>query len=214
MPSNPTTKSNQTFVDLFSHTEVDMSELESIFQNDEESEELRHEFDANENSDGRSSSMATVGTDGRCSSVDLENPQCSRSRNKRRPPSADPSELLYELISTRKRNPVDFLPPSVPKDHLDHFFESLASTMRTFPALSVATLKLKMSQLVGEEEVSLAQQPQTAQIVYIQQPNEVFTNLIAENDSNETEQNNMPIVVSDSNVSPSERTTKNNDVLE
>lgn len=161
--------------------------------------------------------MATVSTDGRCSSVDSETPQ--RSRNKRRAASADPSELLYELISTRKSNPVDFLPSSVPKDHLDHFFDSLASTMRTFPALSVAKLKLKMNQLVGEEEVSLAQQTQTAQIVYIQQPNQAVmqgdaTNFIAEVNLNETESNNMPIELPDINALPTEQTTKINEVLE
>ena len=110
-------------------------------------------------------------TDGRSSSVDLETHQ-RNTRNKRRAPPADPTDLIYELISSRKPNPVDFLPStSVPKDHLDHFFESLASTMRTFPALSVAKFKLKMSQLVGEEEVSLAQQAQLTQIVYIQPEN-------------------------------------------
>lgn len=53
-------------------------------------------------------------------------------------------------------NPVDFLKPT-PKDHLDLFFESICSTMRTLPALSIAKLKMKISQLVYAEEFALAE---------------------------------------------------------
>ena len=76
--------------------------------------------------------------------------------------------------------------------------------MRTFPAL--VKLKLKMSQLVGEEEVSLAQQAQLTQIVYIQLPdqNDATNPTVRTNsNANATDQNILAIDASSSNVSPS-----------
>lgn len=166
--------SSEVYVDLFTQTEIDLttqSEIDSILQNDNEIQQFELgddiEVDLNEFTRDRSNSMTTTSTDGRSSSMTTGTDRCEsetpqRMRRKRRAPSADPTDLLYDLISNRKPNPVDFLPPNpTPKDHLDHFFESLASTMRTFPALSVATLKLKISQLVGEEEIALAKQAQS-----------------------------------------------------
>lgn len=195
--------SNQVYVDLLSEAgSLEQAELDTIFDNEPE---------LVGGSDGRPSSVTTIDTDGRTSTLtvstdglDLETPQ--RSRKKRRTPSSDPTtDLIYELISSRKPNPVDFLPTTtVPKDHLDHFFESLASTMRTFPALSVAKLKLKMLQLVGEEEVSLAQQRQSTQFVYFQAPNESlgeYTGMTTTT-QNETHPNALPMGQTVQNADP------------
>lgn len=40
-------------------------------------------------------------------------------------------------------------------DNLDVFFSSLANTMRTFPRVEIAKLKLEMSQMVGRKEIEL-----------------------------------------------------------
>lgn len=206
--------SNQANADLCSQIDLDHSELDFIFENVSV---------MNDATDGRPSTITTIDTDGRTSSMtactvgrpsslDFETPQCSR--NKRRAPSSDPmTDLLYELISTRKPNPVNFLQPKTkPKDHLDHFFESIASTMRTFPAISIAKLKLKISQLVGEEEVLLAQQEQLTQVVYIQTSNE--NNEIVQKFGTETNSNALPIdqTVQNSNNSPSKEATNNKDI--
>lgn len=56
-------------------------------------------------------------------------------------------------------SPVDFLvpKPQEPKDSLAYFFESIASTMRTFDPITIARLKLKISRMVGEEEIAAAE---------------------------------------------------------
>lgn len=84
--------------------------------------------------------------------------------------------------------------------------------MRTFPAISIAKLKLKISQLVGEEEVLLAQQEQLTQVVYIQTSNE--NNEIVQKFGTETNSNALPIdqTVQNSNNSPSKEATNNKDI--
>lgn len=41
------------------------------------------------------------------------------------------------------------------QDNLDVFFSSLANTMRTFPRIEIAKLKLEMSKMVGQKEIEL-----------------------------------------------------------
>lgn len=41
------------------------------------------------------------------------------------------------------------------KDNLEVFFSSLANTMRTFPKIEIAKLKLEMSKMVGQKEIEL-----------------------------------------------------------
>lgn len=40
-------------------------------------------------------------------------------------------------------------------DNLEMFFGSLANTMRTFPKIEIAKLKLEMSKMVGQKEIEL-----------------------------------------------------------
>lgn len=40
-------------------------------------------------------------------------------------------------------------------DNLEVFFSSLANTMRTFPKIEIAKLKLEMSKMVGQKEIEL-----------------------------------------------------------
>lgn len=69
------------------------------------------------------------------------------------------AELMREFMASRKPNSLEFLPPKPkPKEPLEIFFESIYSTVRTFPPKSIAKLKMKISQLVGEEEIALAEQ--------------------------------------------------------
>lgn len=77
---------------------------------------------------------------------------------------------------------MDFLPlkPSAPKDNLQQFFESIASTMRTFPPLSIAKIKLQISKMVGEEEVAIAERNAAVEIVYVENETEKLNEELAE----------------------------------
>lgn len=78
-------------------------------------------------------------------------------KGKKRAATPDATESLLRMLVNRKQpSALDFLPPK-PKDNLAQFFESIASTMRTLPPVSIARLKLKISQLVGEEEIAVAE---------------------------------------------------------
>lgn len=83
--------------------------------------------------------------------------------------------LLREFLDNRPK-PSDFLPQK-PTDDVQQFFDSMATTVRKFPALSIARIKMKVAQLIGEEEIAWAQEQARMQIVF------------AEADNNETFQN-------------------------
>ncbi|XP_039961007.1 uncharacterized protein LOC120775079 [Bactrocera tryoni] len=79
-----------------------------------------------------------------------------------------------ELISKKRATVLEPLPPKPPKapklaqnDSLQIFFESIASTMRTFPPLSIAKIKLQISQLVGNEEIALAERNANTEVFYL-----------------------------------------------
>lgn len=113
------------------------------------------------------------GTDKTSLVSDFETPRKSRKRPGSTP--HDNSDILREFLNRKAPNPVDFLPPPPPppppKDNLQHFFDAIASTMRTFSPLSVAKIKLKISQLVGEEEIANAENAEShVEFVYIESP--------------------------------------------
>ncbi|XP_031639821.1 transcription factor Adf-1-like [Contarinia nasturtii] len=98
------------------------------------------------------------------------------SSNKRKR-ETETNDILREFMATRPK-PADFFPPKSP-DELDTFFESLAKTMRKFSPLVIAKLKLKMSQMVGEEEIAWAEnsariEQQNLEFIYlpVQTPSE------------------------------------------
>lgn len=72
--------------------------------------------------------------------------------------SLDTSEILREILNRKPPDPFDFLPPKPPEptDHIQTFFDAMASTVRTFPAVSIARVKLQISKIVGEEELACA----------------------------------------------------------
>lgn len=66
------------------------------------------------------------------------------------------SEILREFLANRP-NPSDFMPKK-PIDDIQHFLDSIAVTMRRLSPLAIARLKLKIANIVGEEEIAWAQQ--------------------------------------------------------
>lgn len=63
--------------------------------------------------------------------------------------------ILHEFL-TQRPNPFDFLPQK-PADDVQSFFDSMASTVRKLTQLAIARIKLKISQIVGEEEIAWAE---------------------------------------------------------
>lgn len=90
-------------------------------------------------------------------------------------------DILREFINRKQPAPIEFLPPAPkppePKDNLQRFFEAIASTMRTFSPVSIAKIKLKISQMVGEEEIACAEVNAAAGVgfIYIANPAEIET---------------------------------------
>lgn len=82
--------------------------------------------------------------------------------------------IMREFLATRPK-PSDFLPKQ-PDDEIQIFFNSMAATTRKFSPLSVARLKLKISQLVGEEEIAWAEDVARTQVIYVEAPGAPVTN--------------------------------------
>lgn len=132
----------------------------------------------------------TMTPESECTPSVLSDATPQRSRKRSSISSQDHSDILREFINRKQPNPMDFLPPKppAPKDNLQQFFESIASTMRSFPPLSIAKIKLQISKIVGEEEVACAERNAAVEIIYIENTNEAEkqTECTAEpNDSNE-----------------------------
>lgn len=70
-------------------------------------------------------------------------------RSKRRALAIKSNKLLVDFIKNIK--------PPAEKDNKDLFFNAITATMRSFPPVSVAKLKLKIGQLVYGEGVALAE---------------------------------------------------------
>lgn len=92
---------------------------------------------------------------------------------------SDVAEIHQDTVSelTRSKGPTLVEPlqskaskaptPFAKRDSLQIFFESIVSTMRTFPPLSIAKIKLQISQLVGSEEIALAESNANAEVFYL-----------------------------------------------
>lgn len=74
---------------------------------------------------------------------------------KKRKPD-ETSEILRDFLANRP-NPSDFIPKKT-DDDIQHFLDSMAVTMRRLSPLAVARIKVKMANIVGEEEIAWAQQ--------------------------------------------------------
>lgn len=150
--------------------------------------------------DGRSSAVAmseeATGSNKRpVSSLDDRSCASSVSMSEETPRSKkrtdqknEQTELLREFLNRRQPNPVDFLPtkPSAPKDSLQQFFESIASTMRTFSPLAIARIKFEISQMVGKEEIAQAARNENVQIVYTTESTNATLTEITLESNNET----------------------------
>ena len=84
---------------------------------------------------------------------------------KRKAPQNDVNDLFRELLAQRPKA-TDFMPQK-PVDNVQQFFDSMASTVRKFSPLAIARIKLKIAQIVGEEEIAWAQQP-PVEFIYVQ----------------------------------------------
>lgn len=74
---------------------------------------------------------------------------------KRKASQMETNDILREFLAQRPK-PSDFLPQK-PDDDIQQFFDSMASTVRKFSPLSIARIKLKIAQIVGEEEIAWAE---------------------------------------------------------
>lgn len=128
-------------------------------------------------------SAKTPDSVGTASVSSVETPQQSRKRSKAA--SQDHTDILREFLNRKQPNPMDFLPPKppAPKDNLQQFFEAIASTMRTFPPLSVAKIKLQISQIVGQEEIDCAERNANVEIVYVENTIETETETEAQTET-------------------------------
>lgn len=92
------------------------------------------------------------------SSVDgLDGAFSSTSQSKKRKSSqlSETNVLLHELL-TQWPKPSDFQPQK-PADDVQLFFNSMASTVRKLSPVAIARVKLKISQIIGEEEIAWAE---------------------------------------------------------
>lgn len=83
--------------------------------------------------------------------------------------SNEQADILREFLNHKQPTPIEFLPSKRPemRDNLQQFFEAIASTMRTFSPVSIAKIKLKISQIVGEEEIVCAEKNAAAEEFYL-----------------------------------------------
>lgn len=69
--------------------------------------------------------------------------------------SSDVTDILREFMTQRPK-PSDFMPQK-PDDDIQEFFNSMASTVRKLSPLAVARIKMKIAQIVGQEEIAWAE---------------------------------------------------------
>lgn len=81
-------------------------------------------------------------------------------------PTSETTSFLREFMSSRPKLS-DFLPQPKPADDTQQFFDSMAATVRKLSPLAIARIKLKVGQIVGEEEISWAEQQARTQIIYL-----------------------------------------------
>lgn len=136
-------------------------------QTDEEESQFEHgqketasEAQSATVSDRRSSSFS-VCDDGTTSTI-CSTPQ--NARKKRNHTSAETTtDVLREFLQRKRPNPMKFIPPTPPqKCGVQQFFDSMATTVKTFPPLSIAKVKLQIANIVGEEEIACAERNASA----------------------------------------------------
>lgn len=134
----------------------------------------------NESIGGNRSNLSSVAEsfDGAFSSV-------STASKKRK--ISDTNDLFREFLSNRPK-PSDFIPQK-PDDDIQTFCDSIAKTLRKLSPLAIARAKLKIANIVGEEEIAWAQQPTTEYVLVEQNPTvQLLTSatVITQNSPNET----------------------------
>lgn len=67
----------------------------------------------------------------------------------------DTNEIVRAFLNSRTK-PYDFLPP-MPADDVRLFFAAMASTVRKLSPLAIARIKMKVAQIVFEEEIAWAE---------------------------------------------------------
>lgn len=77
--------------------------------------------------------------------------------SKKRRISIETNDLLKEFLTSKRPTPIEFLQQEKPTDSIQLFFDSMASTVRTFSPLSIARIKLRIAQIVGQEEIACAE---------------------------------------------------------
>lgn len=172
----------------------EMLHFESVTDNEEDfvCAESTQDHDSGCAGDGASSVATSVATSVVSSVVSsvatarsIEFPKPIKNAKKRiNADSIDTNEILREFLK-RKPDPIEFIPTNTPaKDNLDHFFDSIASTMRTFPPVSIARIKLQISQIVGEEEIKCAENCQyVIHVVEPEQPQQPTSEMTNDNET-------------------------------
>lgn len=99
------------------------------------------------------------------------------------------NDILREFLNSRPK-PSDFIAQK-PVDDVQEFFNSMASTVRKFTPLAIARIKLKIAQIVGEEEIAWAEEAARVQSiqyldVYVH-PQQPPANLTEQQPANERE---------------------------
>lgn len=89
-----------------------------------------------------------------------------KKRTKRSFQSMDADDVMEKFFANRPK-PSDFFPPEKPSDDIDAFFHSIATTVRKFSPVAVARLKLRIANMVGEEEISWAEAEASNRVQYI-----------------------------------------------
>lgn len=79
------------------------------------------------------------------------------------------NEILREYLASRPK-PSDFI--QKPADELEQFFHSMSLTVRKFSPLAIARIKMKVAQLIGEEELLWAEnaarlESQNVEFIYV-----------------------------------------------
>lgn len=75
--------------------------------------------------------------------------------NSKRRRENETSEILHEFLANRPK-PSDFIPQQS-ADDIQQFFKSMEATVRKLSPLAIARIKLKIANIVGEEEIAWAE---------------------------------------------------------
>lgn len=157
------------------HSQLELDEKESSDEN--------YQFDSGQKQPASEPQYATQNDrpstdcsfrDDDCLSTLRSTTQKARKKRNNTSPE-ETNDVLLEFLQRKRPNPINFLPPKPSeKDALQHFFDSIASTMRNFPPLSIAKIKLQIANIVGAEEVACAERNEAANgsvnIKYVQGP--------------------------------------------